>query len=375
MKITIKKEAVSDVLSRVQGLTGKKTSLAITENVLLKTVEGGITLSATDLETGFEGFYAAEVEKNGEIAIDARKLNEIVKNFPAMDIHIRQLENQWIEISSENIEYHIVGMDPEDFPHIPKVDNTDFVIIDSAALRKMIEKSVSITATANEKRIHLLGVLLAFIKNDKGHIVRMVSTDLKRLSKVDYHCGPDMDIAEGIEGTSYMIPKKGLGEIYKFLENEGSVEIGVKDNHFIAKKENEYAIVNLLDGDFPPYEDVLVSEPEYDIVFDRQRLMMMLKRMTILTSEDYRGVIFHFNENEFTIRTVNAVLGESRETMDITYEGEAREIAFNPKYFLEAIHFMPQDRVVLNIRDDQNPCIVTGEGDADYVNLIMPMKI
>jgi DNA polymerase III subunit beta len=372
MRITIRRDDISEVLSRIQGLTGKKTSLAITENVLIKTIENGITLSATDLETGFEGKYAAEVHDPGEIAINARKITEIVKNFPVDEISIQELENRWIEISSPSVEYHIVGMDPENFPHIPKVDNVDFIAVDSSALRKMIEKSVAIAVSGNEKKAYMLGALLAFKNGDGQGIVRMVSTDLKRLSKVDFLCAPETRFKNR---EDIIVPKKGLSEVYKFLENEGNVEIGIKENHFIVKKENEYAIVNILDGGFPPYESLFETDPEYDIVFDRSRLLMMLKRMAILTSEDYKGVVFHLNNDEFTIRTVNAILGESKETMEIAYEGTPREIAFNPRFFLEAINFISHENVILNIRDDQTPCIVRGEQDSTYINVIMPMKI
>ncbi len=373
MRITIKKNDISEVLSRIQGLTGKKTSLAITENVLLKTGENGIFITATDLETGFNGFYPAEIETPGEIAINAKKLTEIVKNFPTDIINLQELENRWIEISSPKVEYHIVGMDPEDFPHIPESDSTDLTVVDSAALKKMIEKSVAINVTGNEKRPHLLGAYLTFMDNGtENKLIRMVSTDLKRLSKVDYTCAPDTFFNPEI---NVIIPKKGLSEIYKFLETEGTVSIGIKENHFIVKKDNEYAIVNLLDGGFPPYEEILQSEAEYDIVFDRSQFSMMLKRMSILTSEDYRGVVFHFNNDEFTIRTINAVLGESKESMDIVYDGEPKEIAYNPRYFLEAINFITQDNVILNIKDEQTPCIVRGEQDSNYINIIMPMKI
>ncbi len=372
MRITLKKTDMSEVLSRIQGLTGKKTSLAITENVLIKTVEDGITMSATDLETGFEGFYPAEIHDPGEIAVNARKFTEIVKNFPTEAINIQEMENRWIEIASETVEYHIVGMDPEDFPHIPKVDNVPLTVVHSAALRKMVEKSVAVAVSGDEKRAHMIGALLAFADNGDEKHIRLISTDLKRLSMVDYLCEPEVDFTDKAD---VIIPKKGLSEVYKFLENEGNVEIGVKDNHFIVKKENEYAIINLLDGQFPPYEDILKTEQEFNIVFDRSRLAMMLKRMAILTSDDYRGVIFHLNNDEFTIRTVNAVLGESKETMNIAYDGEPKEIAFNPRYFLEAINFISQDKVVLNIRDDKHPCIVKGEDDANYINGIMPMKL
>lgn len=372
MRITIQKNDLSDVLSRIQGITGRKTSLAITENVLIKTAENGITLAATDLETGFEGFFSAEIEAEGEIVINARKFNEIVKNFPTDNIQIQELENRWIEISSNQVEYHIVGMNPEEFPNIVRVDEVDFFTVDSQALKKMIEKTVAVAVAGDEKRAHMIGVNFERLDGDGSPTLRMVSTDIKRLAKADYVCDP----AAGLQaGDSVIVPKKGLAEVNKFLDAEGTVDAGIKDNHFIVRKENEYIIVNLLEGMFPAYQELLFPDPAYDIAFDRDLLLMLLKRMSILTSDEYRGVIFHFDNNAFTARTVNASLGESKESMAIEYDREPMEIAFNPKYFIEALHFINTDKVMLNIKDPDSPCIVRGADDLTYLNIIMPMKI
>jgi DNA polymerase-3 subunit beta len=82
MKITINKGDLLPVLAKVQGLAGRKTNLAITTNLLIKTTDSGICISATDLETGFEGSYPATIESQGIIAINARKFYEIVRDFP-----------------------------------------------------------------------------------------------------------------------------------------------------------------------------------------------------------------------------------------------------------------------------------------------------
>ena len=93
MKVTVKKADLLPVLSKVQGLTGRRTNLAITTNVLVKTANKGLSISATDLETGFEGFYEAQVESEGIIAINARKFYEIVRDFPSEDIFLKEVEN------------------------------------------------------------------------------------------------------------------------------------------------------------------------------------------------------------------------------------------------------------------------------------------
>lgn len=372
MRITIQKSDLSDVLSQIQGLTGRKTSLVITENVLIQTGDSGIHITATDLETGFEGFFPAEVETDGAIAINSRKFYEIVKNFPTEAIRVSELENNWIEISSDTVEYHIVGMDPDEFPDTPGVEDVEFFEMESPELKKMIDKTVAVGVAGDEKRAHMIGVNLERIENDSGKLLRMVSTDIKRLVKVDYIFDPDSGFKEG---PTVIVPKKGLNEVNRFLPSEGRVQAGVKDNYFILKKENKTVIVKLLNGDFPAYNELLTPDPEFDIVFDRGLFLMMLKRMSILTSEEYRGVIFHFENNELTMRTVNASLGESRETMRIEYEREPQEIAFNPRYFIDAVNFTNTDKVLLNIKNEDNPCIVHAENDLSYLNIIMPMKI
>ncbi len=372
MRITIKKTDVSEVLSQIQGLTGRKTSLAITENVLIQTGDDGIRITATDLETGFEGFFPAEIGAEGTVAINSRKFNEIVKNFPTEAVRIAELENNWVEISGDNVEYHIVGMDPDEFPETPEIEEVDFFSMESPELKKMIEKTVSVGVSGDEKRAHLVGVNMERIDNGNEKLLRMVSTDIKRLAKVDYLFDPDSNFSGG---QTVIIPKKGLGEVNRFLSSEGRVQLGVKDNYLVVKKENETVTVKLLNGVFPAYSELLYPDPEYDIVFDRNLLLMMLKRMSILTSEEYRGVVFHFESNQLIMRTINASIGESKETMGIEYDRESQEIAFNPKYFTEAINFINTDKVLLNIKNEDNPCIVRPDGDLSYLNIIMPMKI
>lgn len=372
MRITIKKSEISDVLSQIQGLTGRKTSLNITENVLIQTGDGGIRITATDLETGFEGFFPAEVEVDGAVAINSRKFHEIVKNFPTEAVRVAELENNWVEISGDSVEYHIVGMDPDEFPDTPRIEEVQFFTLESPELKKMIEKTVSVGVAGDEKRAHLIGVNIERIENGNEKILRMVSTDIKRLAKVDYVFDPESGFTEG---ETVIAPKKGLGEVNRFLPSEGRVQAGIKDNYLVVKKENETVIVKLLNGAFPGYSELLVPDTEYDIAFDRGLLLMMLKRMSILTSEEYRGVVFHFEANQLIMRTVNAAIGESKETMSIEYDREPQEIAFNPKYFIDAINFINTDKVLLNIKNEDNPCIVRAQDDLSYLNIIMPMKI
>jgi len=372
MKVTIKKGDLLPVLSKVQGLTGRRTNLAITTNILIKTDKNGLSISATDLETGFEGFYPAKIDQEGIIAINARKFYEIVRDFPSEHIFINEVENHWIEIGNQNIEYHIVGLNPDDFPEIPKIEAVEFFEIESMALAKMIERSVIVSGTTDDKRAHIIGVYAERIEEKKNKKFRFVATDGSRLSKVDYIFDKDANIPPG---NNVMIPKKGLVEVSKFLDSEGPVKIGFKDNNFIVQKDSETLIILLLEGDFPEYGDIIVKKGGHYIPLDRHLFLMMLKRMSILSSEDYKGVIFNLEKNQLLVTSTNPDIGESKEDMDVEYNGDPITVMFNPKFFIETLNVIDDDKVILHIVDEEKPCLIEGEKDKTYLSVIMPMRI
>jgi DNA polymerase-3 subunit beta len=372
MKFTINKNDILDVLSKVQGLTGRKSSLAITENILIKAFGSEISISATDLETGFEGGYESEIESEGILVVNARKIFEIVREFPSDEILINEVENQWIEIRNQSVEYHLVGANPDDFPEIPQIQDVHYFNIDSSSFKKMIEKTVMITGASDDKRAHIIGIYLEKIDEDDEKIIRMVSTDGSRLTTVDYTYGKasELPVIQNI-----IIPKKGLIEVNKFLESAGTIQIGLKDNHFIIKKDAETIIIRLLEGEFPEYREIINRGKGHVINLNKQQFIMMLKRMSILTSDNYKGAIFNFKDDKLTITSTNPDIGESKEEMTISFEGESIEVAFNPRYFIETLGVIESEKVILNIVDEEKPCLIEGEEDKGFLSVIMPMRI
>lgn len=373
MKIKIKKNDVSDVLSKIQSIASRKTNIAITTTVLIKTVKSGINIISTDLETGFEGFYPAVVEKEGSVAINARKLFEIVRDFPNDELYINEIDNNWIEIMNQSsVEYRMVGMNPEDFPNIPSVENISFFNIKSPEFKDMIEKTVFITGSSEEKRAHINGIFFENIEDKGIKKIRMVSTDGSRLSKVDYECKEGL-APPGEAGI--IISKKGLSDVGKFLDQEGDIKIGYNKSHFVLKKENEIIIMRLLEGNFPEYKDIINRKEVFSVKLDRQMFLMMLKRMSIFTSENYKGVVFGFNKGKLLISSTNPDLGESKEEMNIDYGGEPLDIAFNVRYFIETINVIDDNSVKILLIDNESPCLIEGEKNKNFLSVIMPMRI
>jgi DNA polymerase-3 subunit beta len=172
-----------------------------------------------------------------------------------------------------------------------------------------------------------------------------------------------------------LIPKKSLVEVIKFLDTEGDVQVCFKENTFVVRKNNENIVIRLLQGEFPKYEDIITKNKGYGVNIDRQMFLMMLKRMSILGSEEYKGVIFNFETDKLTISSTNPDIGESKEDMPIDFKGNKMTLMFNPRFFIDTLNVIDDDRVIINITSEDRPCMISGEKDENYLSVIMPMKI
>jgi len=231
---------------------------------------------------------------------------------------------------------------------------------------------IIITGASDEKRAHITGIYFEIIHKDDKNIVRMVSTDGNRLSKIDHVYEKDVKLPKE---QGVIIPKKGMNEVIKFLGPVGMVQLGIKNNNFIIKKDTETIITRLLEGDFPEYADIIKKSASHAIHIDKNMFLMMLKRMSILSSENYKGVIFNFSEDKLFIRTTNPDIGESKEDMDIDFKGDSIEVAFNPKYFIDTLGVIDSEKIIINIVDEEKPCLIEGENDDTYISVNMPMRI
>lgn len=370
MKFTIKKSDVVDVLARIQGLTGRRSSLAITECVHIAADDGRIVISATDLETGYEGRFPAQVQQAGAIAVSARKFFEVLREFPSPEIVIDESEHHLINIGKQKVQFHLLSMNQDDFPPPPELDEVDLTEVPSAAFKKMIDKSVLISGVGEDKKPHINGVWLEFGPASAPQHIRMVSTDGSRLSSCDQPCTAGFAKVGGV-----LIPKKGLHESSKFLDSGGSVHIGLSGNYFIIKSPVETIHIRLLEGQFPKYEEIVFRTEGFPFTIQKDPLYDMLKRMSILCTDNYRAAIFRFDSGQLVINATNPDIGESKEDMAIDYSGEVVETAFNPKFFLDALNCVDDDKLVINMLSENKPCIIQGAEDKSYLGAIMPMRV
>jgi DNA polymerase-3 subunit beta len=182
----------------------------------------------------------------------------------------------------------------------------------------------------------------------------------------------DLDLGS----SRVIIPKKGLVELGKFIDSDiETINVGAKDNHFVSQRANESIMIKLLEGDYPDYRLVMNFEEMIPIEVDRAMFLTLMKRVSILTSEDYKSVIFNFTENNLTVTITNPEIGESKEQLMVGFSGEEIKSAFNPRYFMDALNLFEDEIVTLNIKDSKSPCIVKSMKNNNLICVIMSIHI
>ncbi len=372
MKVTFNKKEIVEVLSKIQGITGRKTSLTITSDILIKAVGSRITITASDMETAFHGTYRAEVEREGILSINSKKFYEILKEYPDNEIIVNEVENRWVEIGKGDSVYHIVSSDHENFPETPVIEDIELIEVKSKDLKKMVEMSSIITYSGDEKRIYVLGSLIEKIIKEDRQRLRIVSTDSKRLHCYDAEFNGNLNLP----AESVIIPKKGLSELGKFIDgNKENISLGIKDNHFIFQDENETVMIKLLEGEYPDYKPVINYQEMTPVEVDKYMFSTLMKRVSILTSDDYKSVILNFKKNELIVTITNPEIGESKERIMIPFSEDEIKSAFNPRYFIDALSLFDDSIVVLNLKESKSPCIIKSLDSDRLICVIMAMHI
>jgi len=372
MEFRINKDIFLKALQRVQGIVEKRNTMPILSNVLIEASGDRIELTATDLEVGMKSAYAASIVKEGKITVSAKKIYEIIKELPDMEIHIVTKENDWVEIHCGRSHFNIVGLSPAEFPYFPKVSDNNFLKISGKLLNEMIEKTM-FAVCHDETKYNLNGIYIKLENKDGKNSLKMVATDGHRLAITE----KELDTEVSPELTKGVIfPKKGIYEIKKLGEEAtDDLYLSFMDNSAVIKKDDMTIVMRLVEGEFPDYTRVVPASNDKKIVVNREDFLHSLKRMAILSSEKYKGIKLEIAANGMEISSSNPEVGEAREELEISYGGEQATIRFNAKYLIEVLLVLMEKDVELSIKDDLSPAVIKPIDGVEFLSVIMPMRL
>jgi DNA polymerase-3 subunit beta len=372
MELTIDKEEMIKALSKVQPIIERRSSMPILDNIMMEAINESLIISASDLEISLEGKYKAKVHEEGKFTAPARMLNEIVRRLPTDEIYLKVKENMQLYISSGKVNYNLMGMPADDFPAMPVVDNISSLTMDSLTLKEMINKTI-FSISQEDTRFNLAGLYVQKRKVDEMVMLRFVSTDGHRLSLIDRNIeGIDsFDLEKGI-----LIPRKGVQAMRLMSDEGGNMEFGINSSFAVFNKDKLKLMVRLQEGSFPDYDAVIPKVSGKTINIRRTDLLEVLERMApVATETSYNGVRLDFKNGVIEFSSQNPQIGDVKETLGVDYGGMDFSSAFNYRYFMDVCKAMHSDMMNIVFIDEQNPCVLQGEGDPGFLSVIMPMRI
>lgn len=369
MEFKINRNTFLDGIQKTLGIVERKTTMPILNNVLLTTENNKLKIIATDREISLISDYDAEVLENGEITLSAKKLYEMVREIQGEVIHFAK-SNNVVKISCQRAVYKIPGLPADDFPSIVGEDDVQFYNIQGIILKDLINKT-SFAMAADEMRKNLNGVFLEAGSEDGKHILKMVATDSHRLALAK---GEFVDVGDEIAG-GIIIPRKGLMEVKKIIDENEIVGIGLNKNMLIVKTANTVLKVSLVDADYPDYRRVIPSEQGIGVVLDKESFLHALRRMNVVSSERYNGVILSFSQGKLVLNSTNLDVGEAMEEIDINYAGEDIDVGFNVNYLIDAISVINTDSILFEVARGLKPSVVKPVENNNFLCIVMPLKI
>jgi DNA polymerase-3 subunit beta len=353
-------------LQRVQGIVEKRNTMPILANVLLESSMGGINVIATDLEIFIKDRCEANVKEEGKITVNARKIFEIVRQMPKEEIEVSSSNDFKVTLKSGKSRFNIVGLSASEFPAFPAVEEENLVRIDPEILKDMIDRT-AFAVSMDETRYNING----FYMEKKENSTMFITTDGHRLAIIEKD---NEKIPAGEQGV--ILPRKGVGEIRKLLEEKDSAfMLSITDKSATMKKDNTIINIRLIEGEFPDYKQVVPKGNNKKVTTNKTILLESLKRVSILSSDKVKGVKFSLSKNKLVLSTSSPELGDATEELEVEYQEDDLEIAFNAKYFIDVLEVMEEEKVVLMLKDQLSPGIVTPEGTSGYTYVIMPMRL
>jgi DNA polymerase-3 subunit beta len=409
MKVICDRSALLDAVNLVASVTPTRTPTPAFSCIKLTAKKGAaggeLTLSGTDGESGLSiTITQVDVHHPGMAAIPGDKLRAIVSAEDGEPTLTIETDGDQVHIRGQNAHFRVFGFPPADFPALPDMQQTlageggaspkTVFTQPAGTLLDLVNRTVFATARETS-RYAINGVLL---KRD-GKKLEMVATDGRRLALSRTQVSTAG--AKDKESVACIIPTKALGILQKLARDpEETVRVVITDSRIFfgfelgaageeAPKKGKgdaaaaasatRAVLSstLVEGTFPPYEDVIPKEQDKKITAARDELVSAVRKASVLTNEESRGVRMAFQSGDKRLRLSSRApeMGESEINVDLSsYEGDDIEISFNPTFITDVLKVAPEQEVIIELKAGNKPGLIRSSTN-DFVYVVMPVNL
>ncbi len=365
MKVICDRAALVEALALVSGVVVSRTPKPVLQCVRLVADKAGLTLEATDLEASMRVTTSrVEVAEPGEALIPNDKLSSIVRESVDPTLTL-ETEGDATHIRGQDSHFKVFGYPLKDFPDLPRFTGAADFEIAAGVLGQLVAQTAFASARENS-RYAMNGVLV----EREGNKLSLVATDGHRLALAKGDCKN----AKG-DNRSAIVPTKALNLLHRLLTDaEQDVKVKVADNQVMFAAPGGTLTSNLVEGNFPPYKDVIPRDGDKKATLATMALTSGVRRAALLTNEESKGVRFSFTGKALTISSRAPEMGEAQINVECPkYQGEPIDVGFNPVYLLDALKVADSEEVTLDLKAPNKPGILrTGP---QFLYVVMPVSL
>jgi DNA polymerase-3 subunit beta len=344
-------------------------SLPVLTNVLLKTEDAGLKLTATNLEIGITYWVPGKIETDGATSVPARLLTDLVNSLPGGEpIDLELGEGETLHIRSGRFESNIKGIAADDFPTVQTAGERPVTRIPQNVLRHALEET-AFAAASDEARPILTGVLARF----EGDQLTLAAADNYRIAV------KTITILDPVEETSVVIPARALHELSRVLtdtDDPVSVVLAHARNQILFHLEGVDLVSRLIDGQYPNYQSVLPASHSTRAVLDREELLRAVRPAALIAHESANIVKLGVGLDGDPGITVsaNAEVGDHVGRIEADVDGDGTTIAFNARFLADVLTNVDAEQFALELNGPLSPGVFKPLGDDRYVHVVMPLR-
>ncbi|OWZ83471.1 DNA polymerase III subunit beta [Natranaerobius trueperi] len=371
MKLKIHKDRLMEALQTTQkGMASKNTIPHLNGFYLETTEEETLSIITYDLEMGIKYYLPTEIIEQGSVVVPS-KFFDIIRKLPEDQVTISlNKENFLVSVESGQAFFEIKGLDPQEYPKLPKIKENNYFSLPEIALRKMIYQT-SFAVSKEETKPAFTGVLFKFSSNENSDKIDMIATDSYRLAWRNGKIVND----DGIEGE-YIVPEKALSQLQKVVGEEDTlVKLYLSNGYFYCETENVRLFSKLIDEQFPNLDQVIPQNYQTKVVVDTKILQNSMERASLLASEGSNNIVkLNITEDNLEITSNSPHTGKLKEDLSIYKEGDNLSIALNSKFVIEVLKVLEEDQVELEFTGSYSPMIIRPKDNSQYFHLILPVR-
>ena len=365
-------QSVQDVMKAITS----RTTIPILTGIKIVASEEGVTLTGSDSDISIESFIPKEeddkeiieIKQPGSIVLQARFFSDMVKKLPSDFVEIEVQNHLQTVIRSGNSEFDLIGLDAEEYPHLPQIEEENVFKIPTDLLKAMIRQT-SFAVSTSETRPILTGVNWKVENNE----LYCIATDSHRLAqrkaKVEMETPANYNV---------VIPGKSLNELSKILaDNSESIEIVITENQILFKAKHLLFFSRLLEGNYPDTSRLIPSESKTDIVLHTKEFLHAIDRASLLAREGKNNVVklITLQDQLIEISSNTPEVGKVVEEMKgISMDGEELKISFSAKYMMDALRAIEGNEIKITFTGAMRPFVIYPINDDSTLQLILPVR-